>query len=180
MNKSKKIKKLMKKSLSSVDILKNTDGDCKIMTYKELQNYDNMKDLFGKKKCIFLLYESKRNYGHWVLIIKRDEDKNKETSYEHFNSYSSFPDNELEFIPINFKKHNNMYYPSLTYLYYMSGKKIHFNDYQLQSYNFNTRTCGRFVLVRYWLKKLNIDEFNSLFKDIKDKDKYITYLTELI
>lgn len=166
----------MNKSLSSLDLLKNCGNDMKIVSYPDLINYNSINQLFGNKKCIILLYLTKKNYGHWTLITKHPN------YYEHFDSYGVEPDKELLFTNVHFRLNNNMFYPLLSYLYYKSKKPIHYNPIRLQAMKKGVATCGRWCLVRYYLKNKypNVDDFAKLFKNIKNKDKKIVELTKFI
>ena len=171
-----KIKYLETKPLSSDDMLRALGYKCNLITYSEIKNYKNINDILGKyNKCI-LLYETKKNYGHWTCIYKNHT---KNTIF-FFDSYGFIIDDQLDFIPKNNKKMLNSNYRYLTNLLYKSKCRIEYNQYQLQKMNPSIATCGRWVIARLAYIELSVDEFYYNFEDIKNKDFYITVLTDNI
>ncbi len=172
---SKNLKKLKEKSLSNVEMLDFIDGKAHVYTYPELAKFKNIEDAFKPYNIIFLLYESRDGYGHWVTLI------NKRHSIEHFDSYGYKPDDELKFVPEVFREENNMKLPHLTCLLYKSKKKIEYNDYPLQEQKRDIATCGRWAVIRALFKKINVDEFIKLFiNKRKSPDDLVTILTYII
>jgi hypothetical protein len=148
-------------SLSGADLLANSGGKGKIVLYPQLKKYKTLDELLGADGVVFLLYEFKKGYGHWGLLFRQGE------TVEWFDSYSYKPDGEFSFIPVDFRKINDMMYPMLTKLLYESGQPIHYNNYKMQSANNNITTCGRWVLVRWRFRGLDIDDFYKMFKHIR-------------
>ncbi len=163
------------KALSNNEILELVKGKANVVTYPELVNYKSIDQVLGSHGAAILLYESKKGYGHWIAIIKRDD------LIEHFDPYGYFPDDELKEIDINFRKKNNEYYPLLTKLYYDSPYQISYNQYKLQKMDKGTATCGRWAAIRTIFKELPLDDFVDLFK-VKgiDPDDLATLLTYYI
>lgn len=169
----KELYELVKKPLSSDEMLEALDYKCNIVKYSELKNYKNINDILGEyKKCI-LLYETKLNYGHWTCLYKN---KKKNTIF-FFDSYGFVIDDELNFIPHYNKKILNSDYRYLTKLLYKSKCNIEYNEYELQDFSPDVSTCGRWVIVRLLLNNLSVESFYNLFKNIKNKDLFITLLT---
>lgn len=163
--------------LSNYDIENVLGKSIKILTYKELTKYNTIAKAFGKHKFIGLLYERIEGNGHWVLLI------NHRDSIEHFDSYGIFPDDELKFTDIIYRKKNNMYFPYLTYLLLNSKKKKEYNNYKFQKENNNISTCGRWLLFRAKTSLMNIDKFNELINKLRKErkttnDKLIVKLTK--
>jgi len=78
--------------------------NCKIVKYADLDKYEDIYQLLPNRMDFeFLLTESEKNSGHWVLII-RDHD-----TFEYFDSYGTSPKNILDYIPkyMNKKLGNN-------------------------------------------------------------------------
>jgi hypothetical protein len=158
-------------ALSNREIFQLLDGKCNVMTYPELTQFNTINDAMGKYKALVLLYLSKQNYGHWVCVFKRNEN-----TIEFFDSYGFFPDDELNFIPQHFRVVSNQSYPHLTYLLSECPySKIDYNDKRLQVLDDDTKTCGRWCVVRIMLKHMSIDEFIDKFKT--DGDMMVTNLT---
>ena len=157
-------------SLSESNIKTMLNGQCNVLTYPELVNYDNINDAMGPHGALILLYMTNQNYGHWVCAFKRNNN-----AIEFFDSYGFFPDDELKLIPEYFRKVSNQLYPHLTYLLLKSKNKIEYNNVQLQKLKKDVNTCGRWCIVRIMLRNLTINEFVRKFQD--NGDFKVTELT---
>jgi hypothetical protein len=164
------INDLMKVAISEDDI-RLIYPNALILTYNNLSDYNDIMELFNNNNYCFLLYETKKNFGHWTVIIKHDD------SYEFFDSYGFKPDSELKFSPPYFRLCNNMIYPKLTLLLYNSNCNIEYNNKQLQAYKNNIFTCGRWCLFRCLKSNISIDDFIKFFNNVKNPDEYITLET---
>ena len=164
----------MDKALSAEEVLKIAGIPIKLIKYSDLSLYKTICDIFGTFKAVLLLYEQRINSGHWVCLI------NHKDTIHFFDSYGLFPDDELRFSNIKFRKENDMFLPYLTYLLYHSPKTIDFNDIKLQKIDEKIATCGRWCGMRMRMHKLTNDEFSDLFKNIKknERDPLIVNLTE--
>lgn len=152
----------LKKSTDE-NYLKDNTPNSKILTYKQLTNYKDIDTLFGKKDVIYLLYETIKNYGHWCVLMKKNDG-----NIEFFDSYGIMPDQELKFADDLFRMKNNMLLPHLTALLYMCPYHIEYNDHKLQSTNDNIATCGKWCLIRALTKDIcDIDIFADYFKNNK-------------
>lgn len=167
-------------NLTSISYPLNTDEinilaneELNHITYSELHDINDIMDIFKNSNGCLLLYESKDNYGHWVLLIYHPD----RDIIEFFDPYAMFPDDELDFIPKNFRKKNDMLYPHLTALLLDSNKQIEYNDTQLQKLDDKIKTCGRWCGVRYRMQIIPIDDFGKMFSSFENPDKDITRLT---
>lgn len=166
------LKKKMSYSLTSIDLLKNINYKAHIYRYSDLTKFNTIKKAFYPHHIIFLLYETKKNYGHWCCLL------DKKNSIEHFDSYGIFPDDELKQTPLSFRMENKMELPHLTALLYKSKRVIEYNNYKLQEYNKKIATCGRWCLIRAKYKDVDIDNFANIFLNRKfSPDEIITLLT---
>lgn len=167
------IDKLKEKAFSSSEILQIIDGKANLLTYSELEKYKTLDDALGKYGALVLLYQTKsKNYGHWVAVFK----VNKNT-VEFFDSYGIFPDDEIDFVPKNFRRVNYKKFRHLDQLLLDSHYKIIYNEYKLQSDELGTNTCGRWVAVRLLMRKVSQQKFAKFFLRFEDPDWLITYLT---
>ena len=160
--------------LSNFDILDKMDNKTNIMSYSDLQQFNNINDILGNyKKCV-ILYQTSADFGHWCCIYEIDN-----TIY-FFDSYGIIPDNQINFVPTELKKELYEDHRHLTKLLYNSNKNIEYNQYQLQNKNININTCGRWCIIRLLYPKISIDNFNKIFNKFNDlikKDELITLLT---
>lgn len=169
---NKLINELKKKSFSGKDILDAVNGKTKIIIYNQLFSIDSLEKLFYPHNCFVLLYETRPNYGHWVCLIKHNENL-----IEFFDPYSYFIDDQINFI----KDENFKPFPILSELLYNSGCKIIYNNVQLQKLKKDVSSCGRHVALRIALKHLPLDEYVKLIKSANiEPDNLITYLTAFI
>jgi len=171
-----KVKDLAKKSLSDSNIMTLIKGKARIISYPNLTKFNNLDDLMGKYNAVVILYETKKKFGHWTLLFKLNHD-----TVEFFDSYSMLPDDELKFIPHNFRMSNNELLPHLTYLLYSSGYQVEYNDYPLQNKKQGVNTCGRHVATRLLHRNLNIDEYVKMIERTgMDTDDFVTLFTNNI
>ena len=153
--------------LSDIDITDQIKTN--IVTYHDLPKYDNIDELLINDTC-FLLYEFKRNYGHWCLISKHDN------NIEFFDPYGKLPDYTLQLVNPNIKKELNEDYKYLTNLLLKTHYQTSYNPYDFQHLNKNIKTCGRWCILRAKTKDLPIQEFCKLFYG-KDSDLIASFLT---
>lgn len=165
----------MEKALSESDILDIIDGKARVMTYQELQKYNDLNKALGKHGAIVLLYTTSKNYGHWVALFKVNDNL-----VEFFDSYGYPPDDELKFVPEYFRKNNYGDYPHLTSLLYDSGYNIIYNEYQLQKEKKGINTCGRWVALRLLFRNIPQQIFSKYFYSKKNPDKLAVELTNEI
>src|SRR5580698_9294060 len=102
-------------ALSDKDLANLLNHKNKLVIYQDLINYNNIDDVLGPNGMCTLLFESKKNYGHWCCLWKL----NKNT-VSFFNSYNGLPDGSLDYINDNYAKISNQDYPYLSKLLYES------------------------------------------------------------
>ena len=79
----------MNYALTNFDIKNILGNDCLIIKYKELHNFNDLDKLMKNKKFIVILYEYKKNYGHWTCLLKQGR------TIEFFDPYGTEPDMEI-------------------------------------------------------------------------------------
>ena len=184
MNLSKdKFKKLMDEimdhyktvSLSDLDVLKLVKHKAKCLLYKDLEKYNTIDEALGKHGALFLLYETSPQYGHWCAVFRRNKD-----TINFFDSYGTFPDQELYWVNKNTRKHLGQNIPYLSHLLLKSkNTNLEYNDYKYQKSDKNISTCGRWAAIRIILRDLTCEQFQKVF-GTKDSDKLVTLVTEII
>ena len=117
-------------------------GKGHIMTYGELSKYDDIDDVFGNNDFVVLLIQVRKNYGHWVAILKYPENK----TIELFDSYKGTIDNELSYVSATQKKLLGETRPYLSELIKESGWKQVVSPYRFQELKDGINTCGRHVV----------------------------------
>lgn len=173
----KLIRNLENKSLSNHELLKMINNKANLLIYSELSKKKTIDQVLGKHGACIILYETKKDYGHWCCIFKL----NKNT-LEFFDPYGKKVDQQLKWIDNNFRKHHNEWYPHLSSLLLKSSYKLTYNNYKFQKFEKEVNTCGRWVGLRLKFRHLSLEEFKKIFKKKRDEtpDFYATLLTELI
>lgn len=177
MDEKKILKKYEDVALSDKLLLKLVNGKAKLILYPELINYDNIDEVLGEYGCCILLFEAKKNYGHWCCLFKVAENE-----IEFFNPYGGYPDDSLKFIPMHFRVISNQYYPYLSLLLYKSPYKLSYNEHKFQKHGNGIRTCGRHCAVRIIFRNKTLDEYTHFLnhwceKLNMDYDMLVTFIT---
>jgi len=153
------------------------DGKTKIMTYKDLNNFDSIDSVLHPHGNVVLLYETRPNYGHWVCLLKHISD-NGRPYLEFFDSYGMAPDQQLSFIKSRFRQENHQDYPILTELMKQSKYPVIYNKEQLQDDFNDVSTCGRHVSFRLIMRDRPLADYLRMFNKSKlSPDEIVTYLT---
>lgn len=142
--------------LSGVD-MKRLVPDATIMTYRELK-----KQKVLPKLPLVILYETRPQVGHWVIVLETPE------GIEHFDSYGIKPDGELSFVPTKWRAALGMEQPHLIQLLLDTMKPINFNDWPLQGKG-RIATCGRWCAMRARYRELGCDAFGGMVMKVAKK-----------
>lgn len=159
--------------LSGDQMLKLVNGKANIVLYSDLHNYDDIDDVLGPYKTVFLLFETKSRVGHWTCLCF------KEGVLHFFNSYSGYPDDGLKYIDDEFRDVSNQDLPYLSELMYNSPYELAYNEHKFQGNNNNIMTCGRWCALFVLMKDMTLDTFAKLFNN-KYGDDIVTLLTMYI
>ena len=161
------------KSFSADEIRKFTGlADLRIISYEDLEKFSSMEELLHPNGCAVVLYQTKRNYGHWVSLIAKGRE------LEFFDSYGYKMDDELKIHnEYHLRIHQGKITPHLTALSH--GYTVKNNTHRLQKRDSDTNTCGRWVALRIKLRRLSLPEFVHLFTVDRrhDPDYWATLLT---
>ena len=157
-------------SLSDTDLRENIDAN--IVSYSDIKNYKTIDELLGNTGKCFILYETKKNTGHWTCLYKSSLEKTnkggygvntpKDTIY-FFDPYGNNFDLQLNFIPKQINKSLGQDHKHLIELLYNSPYKVEFNEYKLQKLGRGINTCGRWCLVRLQNPSISVSNFKNLF-----------------
>lgn len=168
------IEKLKKIPFSGGDVMNIVDGESKIIRYPDLHKFNNIDEILSPFNCFFLLYETKKKYGHWVCVILHPDGV-----LEFFDPYGYKIDEQLDFIDKKFRKQSKQDIPYLSLLFLNSGYKLIYNNKRLQKQYKNNSSCGRHIGLRVVLKDLPLKQYQELLKDENNMnaDDKVTYLT---
>ena len=159
------------------DVIKKYLPYAKILTYNELSKYNTIEELLPKElDYVILLYQNKKNVGHWVLLSRYDN------TIEFFSSYGDYIDEPLKWTSLKKRIGLGEDRPFLSQLLSnaISSKKfkVIYNSFSFQNKNdLSIATCGRWVVLRIHtilLFKLPLDKFIQMIKRMK-KEKKISY-----
>lgn len=173
------LKKRLKTYISDVDFKRYFGDNFEIIKYQHLDNYSNIKELLPKNKSfIIILIEWEINIGHWVMVSRYTQ--NKQKILEYFNSYSGYPSSELNLLSEEKRKELDQFDKHLNNLLRksMNEFKIIYNKYPLQSIKkikgVEVGTCGRHCIFRIMMLikfDLNLQEYIDFMKKISKKSK---------
>lgn len=162
-------------SLSDQDVMRLVNHKAKVLIYNELKNYRTLDEALGPHKAIFLLYETRKDYGHWVAVFQHNK-----TTVEFFDPYGIFPDEELYWTNTHTRKMLGQDVPYLSRLLLKSKyPNLEYNNYKFQKEGSDINTCGRWSALRIALRDMSLKEFKKNFLG-KNSDDLVTILTSLI
>jgi len=153
--------------MSNDQILNVLDHQIQIVKYSDLDEYENFESLIYPNDGVIVLYETKINSGHWVLIYFDDDGV-----VHFFDPYGfEYPNDEFKFIDPRFQdalgmRKNHLY--DLIFPY-----KVYHNDTNYQSPNPNIHSCGLWCCARYILRDLTPSQFKKLFYTFPDRDEAV-------
>lgn len=162
-------------ALGDNELLTIMKGKVKIIEYPEIVKYKTIDDLLSPYNNVIILVETEKSRGHWIALFKDNRN-----IIHFFDSYGFDMDDELKFIPGQFKQRNGYWFPLLTYLVAMSGLPYTHNKYKLQSWRKGINTCGRWCCWRLLNTNMSDDAFGKQMKNYKDPDLVVTKITNRI
>lgn len=173
----KYINHMVTKSLSNYEILKLVKNRANLVSYTEMHKYRSLDELLGEYGACIVLYETKKNYGHWCCIFKVTNEL-----LEFFDPYGIFPDQELKFIKKDFQIASRQNEPYLCKLMLESPYVLSYNHFRFQKYKKGVNSCGRWCGLRIIFRNLPLELFIEIFgkKRKYSNDFYVTMLTNYI
>ena len=177
----KSLKNAEKYALSDEDIQNALNG-VKIITYPELEHYDDINNIFdknGRFVCLFLT--ENENSGHWTCCFKRENGK----VISWFDSYGLKPDDRkngdkswLSVAILRIFNEKDNYLIRLLRKAFEKGYTIEYNPYKFQSYKGGNNECGRWVILRLLNQELSPDKFKDYIDNSKiTPDNLATQIT---
>jgi hypothetical protein len=161
------VNKIERDAMGDDDIRYYTGDGLRIMTLNDISKYNNIVDILPKTKdYIYILYESKPNFGHWVLLTRH----NNIISY--FDPYGYKIDYPIKWASPQMREELNIK-PYLTNLLNKSDFDIEYNGFIFQNRNnLDIATCGRhctFRLLTFLNYDMLLDNYIDMMKYIKKK-----------
>jgi len=144
-------------SLSDSDITRLSHGDIKTITYPQLKDYQSLDDLFSSHDFVMILYETRQNYGHWIMLSKFKDSKGE--YYEFFDPYGFQPDEELQFIDENVR--DNLGESDYHLSSMLHGNRVVVNHTRFQQFKEDVNTCGRHCIFRFLNRRMNLKQYTE-------------------
>ena len=161
----------MSYSLSGEDITNIFDGKIKILLFSDIRLYKNLDELLKPYDRVIILFERKKNVGHWTCLFRNSK------GVFFFDPYGIKPENQLRFSS-GMNKLLNQQKDTLNRLF--DGHLIKYNDKPFQKWENGINTCGRWVVARLLLPNMtNHEFFDFINARTNERDKYITDLTNI-
>jgi len=163
--------KLLSYAISDDDI-KIITGVDNIIPYKKIKFYEDVDDMLGIYNVCFVLFETAKNYGHWVLIFRNNN------LIEFFDPYGVFIEKQKNYIddrrfldPIN----------HISILLKQSPYQISYNEINFQKMDDTIGTCGKWCIMRWLHRHKNLYEFEKMIKEDSMRykmsyDRFIAYI----
>lgn len=159
--------------LSDADIrqlMKESGIHANVVSYGEIKQYPDIDKLLGPDGCCFILYEWRKGYGHWCLLTKRGNE------IEFMDPYGEFVDTQLEYVPEELRAELGEDHKYLSDLLRKCDYELAYNEFEFQSLNEESRTCGRWTIIRAKLKDMSLEDFRDIFLNVYG-DEIATILT---
>ena len=173
----------MEKLLSNFEVEDIVGEKLPITISSNFHKINNIDELLNENGTGLIMYDDKKNNkqvsGHWcgLKLISPDD-------LVFYDSYGTYPDDELNNIPNKYRQENNQVCRHLTKLLHNSNyKNLHFNPHQHQEHKKGVNTCGRHVGVFLKLAG-DPEDYNTIMSNVvktlglKNEDELIVNLTE--
>ena len=152
----------MEKFLSATDVSKVVgQKPMKVIISSEFHKINNLSEVLNDETPdVLILFQNNHQAnvisGHWCCMKLLDD------TLLFYDSYGSFPTDQLKRIPKSYRKQTNQCKNYLAQLMLDSGYDIHYNNYKHQKRGSGINTCGRHS--GYFLRNnLFPDEYNSKY-----------------
>ncbi|MEM3062117.1 MAG: hypothetical protein QW303_01035 [Nitrososphaerota archaeon] len=165
----------MNRLLNETQVSKIAGIDLPVFSHNMLRKIKDIRALFHYP-AILLLYEVKHHKGHWTALIFHKHRK----IIEFFDPYGLQPDEQKFFIPKNFWLNSFLRRLLFKFMLTHPDWKVEYNEVPLQEWDKNISTCGRWVGVRIFFRKLPLEKFQNYFLNIKNKDFVIYQISKNI
>ena len=166
------LSKLQAYALSGEDLVKLV-GWIELISYPDLDEFENLDDLFKKRDQVVVLFltESKE-FGHWMCMLLHRH----LNAVEVFDSYGLAPDTHRKWLSDKQLKTLDEVAPQIMNLVKKSKYKPYYNDKCLQADGINT--CGRHVACRIMHADSLLPKYLEMIKSSgMDPDEYVTLVT---
>ena len=151
--------------------------------FEEIKDKDDVNQLFiedgtGRvSNMVLIIYRSQADFGHWCCLTRSNDLR----VLNYFNSYGSYVDEAIKYIPDGFRIQTFQDFPHLLKLLSECNYRVEYNDVQLQVMDGKSASCGRWcgMFMRCCRLGKTMQEFLQPFEalPLEDRDKMIVRLT---
>jgi hypothetical protein len=167
----------METLLSGQDIYDIIGEEIPIVTSSSIQKASSLLDIFGDNNKALVLYDSQSNgknvIGHWCALLYNKD------GLSFYDPYGDFIDDQLDFLPPDYRIKTNQIKGGLSKLiYYSPFTKIHYNPHKHQNVK-GSATCGRHcaLFLKFGEEPEKYNDFiKSIAKDIGTSTDEASYL----
>jgi hypothetical protein len=168
-----KCEEVIEYALSDSDLRKLLGDDIKIVIYPELENVNDIEEVFDNKgRCMVLFLTENENTGHWLCLHLDGEE------IHYFDPYGNGVDKNRSWLSRAKLIELNEDQPFLRKLLLQSGKKVYYNDFPFQEDRNDINTCGRHCATRLLYKDLDLDDYYNMIKESNlTPDEFVSNIT---
>lgn len=159
--------------LSDSDLRKILGDDISIVLYPELDDIDDIDEVFDDKgRAMILFLTTDAHTGHWMCIYKRDD------GIHFFDPYGTAVDKARDWLSKEKLIELQQEKPFLRKLLLGSGEKVYYNIFPFQQDKMDINTCGRHCSTRLLYKDLDLDEYYNMIRKSKlSPDDFVSIIT---
>lgn len=163
-----KISRLVNFELSNNNIKSLLGKNIKIVSYDDLKNVSNIKDIFDNEQRVVLFFATETmSTGHWECLFIQDN------TIIFFDSYGLAPDVAKTYVPekllIKLKEYPN-YLTNLLDKAIDDGYDVVYNKTRYQQMKANVSTCGDWVVTRLLHRNLNGLQFQAYVNSLQKQE----------
>jgi len=151
--------------------------------FENISNYTNINQLFVEEgtgnisNMVLIIYRSSPTFGHWCCLTR----SNDLSTITYFNSYGSYIDKSIDYIPEDFAAMSKQNFPYLLKLLSECNYKVKWNDKQLQARDNKSVTCGHWcgLFMRHNRFGGNLESFVYPFLSVplEERDEMVLKIT---
>jgi len=161
--------------LGDDDIRKILGNNINIIAYPELDNYNDVDEIFDDQNRVIILFlTTDKNTGHWLCLHK-----DKQDNIFYFDPYGEGIDKNKKWLTRSKLEELNQDKISLLRLLKNTANNgVYYNTYDFQDDRKGINTCGRHCCVRLLYKDLDLDDYYDMIKKSNlTPDQFVSKIT---
>lgn len=161
--------------LGDDDIKKILGNNINIIAYPELENYNDVDEIFDNENRVIILFlTTDKNTGHWLCLHKDNDD-----NIHYFDPYGEGIDKDKKWLSkTKLEELNEDKISLLNLLKNTANNGVYYNSYDFQNDREGINTCGRHCCVRLLYKDLDLNDYYNMIKDSNlTPDEFVSNIT---